>query len=341
MKKTLMSLLMVLGVAATVVSCGGKQEAAKPAEGQKYTLGVTYYKFDDNFLAGMRNDMGAIAQEKYPQFELLNNDSQNSQAILNDQVDALISKGVSILVVNLVDPSNGQVVVDKAKAANIPIILFNKDPGKAVLESYDKAWYVGNNPEESGIFQGETVVKNWKADPKQDLNGDGVIQFAMLKGEPGHPDAEARTKFSVETIEKAGIKTEKVFEDAAFWDSAQAKDKVDALLSGPNGKKVEVIIANNDGMAMGAIEAMKAHNVMLPIYGVDAIPEALTLIEKGDLSGTVLNDGKNQALAVLELANNILQGKDPVEGTKWKLVDKSVRVPYVGVDKDNYKDFVR
>lgn len=340
MKKLFLSIFMLIGLTFVLVSCGENKETATDT-GAKKVLGVTYYKFDDNFLAGLRNDMGNIAKETYPNFEIINNDSQNSQAILNDQVDTLISKGVDILVVNLVDPQAGQQVVDKAKAANMPLILFNKDPGLDVLNSYDKVWYVGNNPKESGIYQGQTIVKNWKANPAEDLNGDGVIQYVMLVGEPGHPDAVARTEFSIKTIEEAGIKTEKLFEDAAFWDTAQAKDKVDAWLSGPNGDKIEVIIANNDGMAMGALEATRAHNKMLPIYGVDAIPEALLLIEKGELSGTVLNDGKNQAKAILDLANNILNGKEPTEGTEWKLTDKAVRVPYVGVDKDNYKEFQR
>lgn len=340
MKKALMSILMAVGLVFLVLSCGSKNTEEK-SEGKNFKVGVTYYKFDDNFLAGMRKDMEDLKNEKYPNLELLTNDSQNSQAVLNDQVDTLISKGVDILVINLVDPTAGQQIVDKAKAADVPIILFNKDPGVDVLNSYDKAWYVGNNPEESGVFQGLAALKNWQANPDLDLNKDGKVQYAMLIGEPGHPDAVARTEFSIKTLNDNGVQTEKLFEDAAFWDTAQAKDKVDSLLSGPNGNKVEIIFANNDGMAMGAIEALKAHNKTLPVYGVDAIPEALLLIEKGDLAGTVLNDGYNQAAAVLDLANNILNGKDPVEGTEWKLVDKAVRVPYVSVDKDNYKDFMR
>lgn len=330
MKKIFIILLSLF----VLISCGNSNSS-------KNQVGVTFYRFDDNFLAGMRNDMIEIQKEKYPNLELLLNDSQNQQSILNDQIDTLISKGVKVLAINLVDPTAGQGVIDKAKAANIPIVLFNKDPGIDALNSYDKAWYVGNNPEESGVYQGETLYKNWMANKDLDKNKDGIIQYAMLKGEPGHPDAEARTLFSIKTLNDKGIKTEKLFEDTAMWDTAQAKDKVDAWLSSPKGNSIEVILANNDGMAMGALEATKAHNVKLPIYGVDAIQEAILLIESKELSGTVLNDGTNQARALLDMVSNIIDGKNPVEGTNWKLVNKSVRVPYVGVDIDNYKEFKR
>lgn len=332
MKKLLVALLAAFTL---IISCGSKKESTE----KKVTLGVTYYKFDDNFLAGMRNDMIAIAGEKFPSIELINNDSQNSQSILNDQIDALITKGVDVLVINLVDPTAGQSVIDKAKAANVPIILFNKDPGVEALNSYDKAWYVGTTPKDSGILQGQVIEKAWKANANYDLNGDGVIQYVMLFGEPGQPDAEARTKYSIEYLNSVGLKTEELHKDIANWDAAQAKDKMDAWLSGPNADKIEVVIANNDGMALGAVESVKAANKALPVFGVDAIQEALTLIEKGEMVGTVLQDATGQARAILELANNIANGKEPAEGTEWKLEYKAVRVPYVGVDKDNYKDF--
>lgn len=333
MKKILVFLVSLL----FVFSCGKKTDTTAN-EGKKIKIGVTIYKYDDNFMATFRDDLVKFAAE-HPNVELLLNDSQNQQSIQNDQVDTLISKGVDVLAINLVDPSAGPTIIEKAKAANIPIVLFNKDPGVEALKLYDKAYYVGNNPEQSGEFQGELVSKHWKANPKLDLNGDGIIQYAMLKGEPGHPDAEARTEYVIKKLTELGHKTEKIFEDTALWDAAQAKDKVDAWLSSPKGNAVEVILSNNDGMALGALEATKAHNKKLPIYGVDALQEVLLLIETQEILGTVLNDGKNQAKATLDLAMNLANGKDAVEGTEWKLVDKSVRVPYVGVDIDNYKEY--
>jgi methyl-galactoside transport system substrate-binding protein len=222
----------------------------------------------------------------------------------------------------------------------VPIVFFNKEPSRKALDSYDKAYYVGTDSKEAGVIQGELIAKHWAANPSWDLNKDGVIQYVLLKGEPGHPDAEARTTYVVKTLNDKGLKTQQLALDTAMWDTAQAKDKMDAWLSGPNANKIEVVIANNDAMAMGAIEALKAHNKSsIPVFGVDALPEAMALIKSGAMAGTVLNDANNQAKATFDLARNLAEGKAPAAGTSWKIVDKIVRVPYVGVDKDNLSKF--
>jgi len=303
-------------------------------------IGVTIYKYDDNFMALMRKEIDKEAKQ-LKGIELLMNDSQNAQSIQNDQVDVLLSKGVKALAINLVDPSAAPTIIGKAKPDNIPVVFFNKDPGGKAIGSYDMAYYVGTDPKESGIIQGDLIAKQWKAMPAMDLNKDGKIQFVLLKGEPGHPDAEARTKYVVDQLNKQGIQTEQLFMDTGMWDAAMAKDKTDAWLSSSRANDIEVIISNNDGMALGALEATKAHGKKLPIFGVDALPEALQLIKKGELAGTVLNDGVNQGKAVVQLSNNLAQGKAANEGTNWKVENRVVRIPYVGVDKDNLSEFLK
>lgn len=330
MKKT------VLSAVALAVGLGALASTAQAAD----RIGVTIYKYDDNFMSLMRQEIEKEAKA-VGGVDLLMNDSQNAQSIQNDQVDVLISKGVKALAINLVDPSAAPTIIGKAKPEGIPVVFFNKDPGDKAIGSYDKAYYVGTNPQESGVIQGELIAKHWKANPAYDLNKDGKIQYVMLKGEPGHPDAEARTKYSVEQLNKLGIQTEELFVDTGMWDAALAKDKVDAWLSSAKAGSIEVVIANNDGMAMGALEAAKAHGKKLPIFGVDALPEVLQLISKGEIAGTVLNDGVNQGKAVVHLAKNLAAEKAPTEGTKWELKDKVIRVPYVGVDKDNLSEFLK
>lgn len=303
-------------------------------------VGVTIYKYDDNFMSVMRKALEANAA-KQKDIKLLMNDSQNNQSMQNDQVDILLARGVKALAINLVDPAAGSTVIDKARANDVPVVFFNKDPGQKAIDSYDKAYYIGTDPVQSGVIQGELIAKGWKAHSEWDLNKDGKLQYVLIKGEPGHPDAEARTEWVVKELNAKGVKTEQLYLDAALWDAAKAKDIVQAWLSGPKADRIEVIISNNDSMAMGANEAAKAQGRKLPIFGVDALPEALQLVRKGELAGTVLNDGEAQAKAILAVLPNLIAGKAPGEGTSYEFSKDYLRVPYVGVDQDNLGNFLK
>ncbi|MDO6582298.1 galactose/glucose ABC transporter substrate-binding protein MglB [Photobacterium sp. 2_MG-2023] len=315
--------------------CAGVTLASSATAGT--TVGVTVYKYDDNFMSVVRQAIEKEANQD-GDTRVMMNDSQNSQSMQNDQIDIMLARGVQALAINLVDPAAAPVVISKAKMDDVPVVFYNKEPSAAVLASYDKAYYVGTDSKESGVIQGNLIAKQWKAHPEWDLNKDGKLQFVMLKGEPGHPDAEARTSYSVKTINDNGIETQQLHLDTGMWDTAMAKDKMDAWISGPDGNNIEVVIANNDGMAMGAVESLKAvGKSQLPVFGVDALDEALSMIKKGELAGTVLNDAQNQAKATFELARNLANGRSATEGTNWKVENKIVRVPYVGVDASTLK----
>ncbi|MGL6065269.1 MAG: galactose/glucose ABC transporter substrate-binding protein MglB [Fusobacteriaceae bacterium] len=339
-KLTLLSILTTL----LISGCGEKKSDDKTTKTTSPTtsitkLGFTIYKYDDNFMSTVRQSIEKNAAT-HENIELLMNDSQNDQSKQNDQVDVMLSKGVQGLAINLVDPAAASTIISKAKSENIPVVFFNKEPSKIDLDSYDKAYYVGTDSKESGIIQGELIQKHWKLNSQWDLNKDGIIQYVLLKGEPGHPDAEDRTLYVIKTLNEKGIPTEQIHLDTAMWDTAQAKDKTEAWISGPNENKIELVISNNDSMAMGAFEALKAHGKSsIPVFGIDALSEALSMVEKNEMAGTVLNDGDNQAKATLDLIVNLANNRAATEGTEWKLVDKVVRVPYVAVDKDNLKDF--
>lgn len=331
MKKTLLS---------TVLASLGLSLAMSAVVEAKTRIGVTIYKYDDPFMTLMRDEIRKEAAN-YQGLELLMNDSQNQQGVQNDQVDTIISRGVKALAINLVDPNAAPTIIGKAKLEDLPVVFFNKDPGARAIGSYDKAYYVGTDPKESGIIQGDLIAKQWRANPALDLNQDGKLQYVLLKGELGHPDAEARTRYVIEELNRQGIQTEELFLAGAEWDTAKAKDIVDSWLSGPKRDQIEVIISNNDGMALGALEAAKAQGKKLPIFGVDALPRVLELIKSGELAGTVLNDGVSQGKAVVQLAQNLATGKEASEGTNWQLEERVVRIPYVGVDKDNLANFLQ
>lgn len=326
MKKT------VLALALSALTMASAQAADR--------VGVTIYKYDDNFMSIMRKALDSTAA-KQDQIKLLMNDSQNNQSMQNDQVDILLARGVKALAINLVDPAAGPTILDKARSADIPVVFFNKDPGQKAIDSYEKAYYIGTDPVQSGVIQGDLIAKGWAEHPEWDLNKDGKIQYVLIKGEPGHPDAEARTEWVAKQLKAKGVETERLYMDAALWDAAKAKDIVQAWLSGPKADKIEVIISNNDSMAMGANEAAKSQGKKLPIFGVDALPEALQLIKRGDLAGTVLNDGEKQAQAIFAVLPNLIQGKDAGDGNGYEFKQRYLRVPYVGVDKENLGQFLK
>lgn len=352
MKKWL-SLLLILVLAFTVVACSSNdseesktegestgekttEEATEEASGDMPMVGATIYKYDDNFMSFVRRSLEKEAEGKV-MLEVV--DSQNDQGKQQEQIDNFLSKGSKALAINLVNQQAAANVIEKIKGDNIPVVFFNREPSLDDLNSYEHAYYVGTTSSESGIMQGEIVAESWKANPTWDKNGDGKIQYVLLKGEAGHPDAEARTEYVVKAINDAGIETEELALEVANWDTTQAKEKMDAWLA-KHGENIEYVIANNDGMALGAITALQAKGYFtddkfMPVVGVDAIPDALAKIKEGTLVGSVLNDAANQGKATMDLTINLANGKDPLEGTEWELTDKAVRVPYVKITMDN------
>ncbi|WP_088188226.1 galactose ABC transporter substrate-binding protein [Desulfosporosinus sp. FKA] len=344
MKKLLPA--MLAGAMLFLAGCGAgststTSSSSSGTSDKKPTIGVAIYKFDDTFMTGVRNAISNAAQGKAT-VDIV--DSQNSQPTQNDKVDLFINKKVNALAINPVDLTAAGVIIDKAKAANTPVVFFNREPQTNDMNKWDKVYYVGAKAEESGIMQGQILVDYWKAHPEMDKNKDGVMDIVMLQGEPGHQDAIARTKYSVKAIEDAGIKVNILAQDTAMWDRSKAQDKMAAFL-GSQGDKIEAVLANNDDMALGAIEALKAkgyftNNKYMPVVGVDATAPGLQALKDGTLLGTVLNDAKNQGAATLNLAVALAKGLTPSkDNTGYDITDgKYVWVPYKKITKANIAD---
>jgi methyl-galactoside transport system substrate-binding protein len=331
MKRTALIMLVALLVMSSFSTAFAKQP----------TIGCAIYKFDDTFMTSVRNSILATAEGK-AQVDMV--DSQNSQAFQNDRVDMFITKGVDALAINPVDRAAAGVIIQKAKQANIPVVFFNREPFEDDMAMWDKVYYVGAKAEESGTISGQLIVDYWLAHPEADKNGDGVLQYVMLKGEPGHQDAELRTEYSIKAVTDAGIPVECLAEDHANWDRVRGQEKMAAFLAA-HGDKIEAVFANNDDMALGAIEALRAAGYFrgdkyIPVVGVDATAPALEALKEGTLLGTVLNDAKRQGEATFMLSYVLAQGETPSkENTGYEIVDdKYVWVPYAKITIENWED---
>ncbi|MCM3293468.1 galactose/glucose ABC transporter substrate-binding protein MglB [Paenibacillus sp. MER 180] len=339
--KKVSALILASALIATVVSGCANGKSSGGDGGSEPQVGVAIYKFDDTFMTGVRNAISDSAKG-IAQADIV--DSQNSQPTQNDKVDLFITKGVKALVVNPVDRTAAGVIIDKAMAKDIPVVFLNREPLPEDMKKWDKVYYVGAKAEESGTMSGQLISDYWKANPGTDKNKDGVLQYVMLKGEPGHQDAELRTKYSIQAIEDAGIKVEKLQEDTGMWDRVKGQEKMAAFLAA-HGDKIEAVFANNDDMALGAIEALKANgyfkdNKFIPVVGVDATAPALQALEEGTLLGTVLNDAKNQGKAAITLASVLAKGEKPSkDNVGYEITDNHyIWISYKKITKDNMAD---
>ncbi|MDU2491107.1 MAG: galactose ABC transporter substrate-binding protein [Clostridium celatum] len=323
-------------------------DGSKSESNSNILIGSAIYKFDDTFMTGVRTAMEKQSDAEGVKIELV--DSQNKQPTQNEQVDTFITKGVNALAVNAVDRTAAGPIIEKAKAKDLPIVFLNREPEEADMQGYDKVWYVGAKAEQSGTQSGEIIVDYFKENPEADKNGDGVIQYVMLQGEPGHQDATLRTEYSIKAIEDGGFKTEKLAADTAMWDKAKATDLMKAFITGQGLDKIEAVLCNNDDMALGAIEALKAEGYnkgdaskYIPVVGVDATAPALQAMKDGSLLGTVLNDAENQGKATVNVAIAAAQGKEINKDTVgYEVTDgKYIWIDYVKITQDNYQDYLK
>ncbi len=333
--KKFIALVLVLTMALSLAACGGSGSSSKK-DGE---VAVFWYTFGDTYLSSVRAALNTAltnAGVKYQDY-----DANGSQTTQTEQIQTAITKGASVLVVNIVDASSDdatQAIVDMAKNANTPLVFFNRSVSEEIVSAYDKAAYVGTDYTQAGHMQGEMIgnylVANYDA---IDLNGDGVISYVMFKGQEGNAEADARTQYGVEDADAvltgAG-KAQLSFYDAnntskylvdqnGAWSAAQGQDYMQTILaqySEANNNMVELVIANNDDMALGAIAALQAAGYnngtgkTIPVFGVDATDAAKEKIADGSMTGTIKQDAEGMANAISTITQNLASGKATFEG---------------------------
>lgn len=308
-------------------------------------IGVLLYKQEDTFISSIYSYFEQAAkkleQENNMKITIKCLDGKGSQSVQNDQVDTLLEQDFDVLCINLVDRTAAATIIDKAKTVDIPIIFFNRELVKEDLDRWEKTYYVGANSNESGVMQGEIVAEKFLNNPEiYDKNGDGKLQYVMLEGEYGHQDALIRTEYSIKTIVSNGIIVEKLANDTANWQRSQANTKTSQWIE-TFGEKIEAVIANNDDMAMGALDAYIEEEISsIPIIvGIDGISGTIEAVKNGLISGTVKNDSKKQAEAILEICYELKFYNDKNTDSSI-LKNKYVRIPYKLITSENVDTYI-
>ncbi len=342
----IIAIVVVSSMAAIFVGCN---------RDNKIQIAVFAYKYDDSYITLVREAIKTKFDSHKDKVNVVFYNGENNQATQSSQIDAAITKGVDLLVINAVDfQAAGEDLAKKAKDANIPAVFFNREISDNAVKVSENICFVGTDPNKPGYMIGEMIAEMAKTQElfnKFDRNGDGKLNYVMLRAEVGNAEADGRTKFSVEEANRL-LKQNLGIDNAlqivgtpqiCNWSTTEAEQAMSSLLASKENE-IDMVIANNDDMALGAIAALqtKGYNKpgsktsgekYIPVFGVDALQNAIKAIEDGTMQGTVKQDAEAMAEAIVKISLNIVDKKDMLADTNysWDTGVKKLRIPYAKV----------
>ena len=343
--RSLIKIMAVLVICAFAMT--GCSASAAPASKDIRIAVLTYDEYD-TFVSSMTKQMTKWCRQKEKEtgiritLDIVG--AKKSQLTQNDQAQKFFSANYDVLCVNLVDRTDATVIIDKAIANDTPVIFFNREPVEEDLSRWDKLYYVGARARQSGELQAKIII-DALSDPKKfseiDVNGNDTIQYVMLEGEAGHQDTLVRTNVCTSELVKAGFTLEKLGDEYANWDRDQAKTKMSELIS-RYPFQIEMVIANDDDMALGALDALEEEEYPLDpfVVGINGTEEALEAIRTMKLDGSVYNDSKGQAEMIMEMAYALGSGEDFPKSVEL-IFDKYVFRPYSIITYDNVQKYLK
>ncbi|MFA6624333.1 MAG: galactose ABC transporter substrate-binding protein [Bacilli bacterium] len=314
--------LLIICSSLSVLLSGCKQVQKK--------IGIFLYNSNDTFITELNSYLTEKLKISYD-YKVF--DAQESQVSQNEQLLSVLREDYSCLLINTVDRLASSAIIEKCSAKNLPLIFFNREPLSEDIQGKEDIYYVGTSASIAGEYQAEMAfdlfVKNKALDPVYDRNKDGRIQTVVIKGEKGHQDAEQRTKSSTNRLRDLLIsalgdngedRLEILSVESADWMRSKGQNVMKNMYT-EYGDKIELVLSNNDDMAVGAIDYLLGNEkymeqissktrVFLPIFGVDATDVGRGAIANGYLAGTVLNDADGQASAISALVDYELGNKD-------------------------------
>lgn len=298
------------------------EEAATeaPAAEEPITIGVSLYA-RDQFISTLEQGILAAAEAAGVTVDSqeANNDTQKQA----EQVRMFATKGYDVMIVNLVDTSTAETII--AEAGDIPIIFVNRRPSDDLLVE-GKYAYVGSQEYDAGKMQAEFLANFFagRTDP---------INYVLFMGQLGLENTQQRTESVKTELTNAGFTLNAVFEDTANWDRATAMDKMQTILG--TGATFDCVICNNDEMALGVIEALKAGGIDLtkvPVVGIDATDMACQSVKNGEMAMTVFQDAAGQGSKCIEFA---------IKAANGELTDLFGWVPFMPVTIDNVDQYIK
>ena len=289
-------------------------------------IGVSMALFDDNFLTVLRNGIQEMA-DGMDGVDVQIEDAQNDVARQLDQINNFVASGVDAIIVNPVDTSATQAMTDAAAAAGVPLVYVNRQPIN-VDTLPDNQAFVASNEIESGTLESFEICKILRSQGK----GRGAKAYLMM-GELSNQAAVQRTKDVDDVLGMDMCNFIEIIDrQTANWSREQANSLMTNWLS--SGEEFDAVFANNDEMAIGAIQAMKSAGLdmdVIVVGGVDATQDALAAMQAGDLDVTVFQNAAGQGSGALNAAIALANGED---------VDQKVYIPFELVTPANINNYL-
>lgn len=326
MKKSYGFLMIIAVLVAALIGGFFMISHIDPPKKNVIKIGLCLYRFDDTFISNVRHEIEEYVKVYENENDIKINlevvDAKDNQNTQNHQVERFVSLDYDVLLINVVDRFAASNMIETAVGADIPIIFFNRKPVDDDLNRADNIYYIGAGPKAAGIEQANIIIDAYKESPHSiDIDGDGVINYVLLEGEPSHQDSLVRTEWVIKTLQDNDIPINKLNGAIGNWERAQGSALMEEWLKEYNN--IDLIISNNDDMALGAIDAIeRANNISgIKAVGIDGTKEALEAIKEGKLLGTIESDKKEYAKAVVEIAMSSIGKSTLPENIKSKLLD--------------------
>lgn len=326
MKKQGFIISMAILAIVLVVGCISMMSRVASPKKNVIKIGLCLYRFDDTFISNVRQEIEEYVKEYEKEHDIKINlevvDARDNQNTQNHQVDRFVSLDYDVLLINVVDRFAASNMIETAVGAKIPIVFFNRKPVDDDLNRADNIYYVGAGPKSAGIEQAKIIINAYNENPHSiDIDGDGVINYVLLEGEPSHQDSLVRTEWVIKTLQENNIPINKLNGAIGNWERAQGSALMEEWLN--NYDNIDLVISNNDDMGLGAIDAIERNNNIkgIKVVGIDGTKEALEAINEGKLLGTIESDKKEYAKAVVEIAMHSIGKSDLPDDVNAKLME--------------------
>ncbi|OPJ58651.1 galactose ABC transporter substrate-binding protein [Clostridium chromiireducens] len=304
-------------------------------------VAVFINNFDDLFLYEIKRNLEDIQAENENKVQFTFFDAKENQGSQNDSIEKALTENFDLFVLRPVSKniSDFEGTFNKIQQKNIPLILLYEKTSSIVnlLKRYQKAVIIDTNLVQSGILEGKILANAWNANKEVlDKNKDNIMQYILIKGPSDSNITTIRSKYSIQTVNEAGIKTQELSSVTCNFLEECARTSIESLILNYYGK-IEAIIANSDSMAIGAIKALQKYGYnkgdiskYIAVVGIDALPEAKELIRQGAMTGTVEQHPREHADAIYSIGMNLVSGKSPLSGTNYKFDETgiAIQLPY-------------